>query len=128
MQQIYLSVRQRQQVVSLSTVCNRLDVLDAAIAVNMNPGTGELWVAIGTPDGLIAVLLYVRDHLVACRRAGLAGIGSIRVSDPPQHADVFVPLSAGHPLGHALDRTHDYTSSPFFLDWALPKDTQALRH
>lgn len=70
-----LHVRQTQQVVGFATIGHSLHVLDAAVAMDMDPGASELRVAVRAPDGLISVRLDVRDHLLARAAAVLTGKG-----------------------------------------------------
>jgi len=98
-----LNVGQGQQVVSLATVYDGLHVLDASVAVNVNPGSSEVRVAVRAPNGLIAVRFNVRNHLLSRAITALRSLLVAYTFDPPKVADVLMARATAHALANAFE-------------------------
>jgi len=88
---------QRKQIVCLPPIGNSLDVLDASVAVDMDPSAFEQRVTVWTPHGLFPVLFDVGDHFFPGAVAALGHLSGVVNAIPPEMADMFVPCAASHP-------------------------------
>jgi hypothetical protein len=81
-------LRQGKQVVSLATVGNRLDILDASVAVDMNPSPLKLRIPVRAPHRGVSVLLDVSHHLLPGANTAFEHFTRLLDAITPEMADV----------------------------------------
>jgi hypothetical protein len=94
---------QRQQIVSLPSICNGLDILDAPVAMDMNPCASELRIAVGAPHRKIAILFDVGNHFLPRAITALGYISRLINPVTPEMADVLMPCASRHPASRTFN-------------------------
>ena len=88
--------RQRQQIVGLSSISDRLNVLGIYVVVDMYPRALYLGIAIRAPHRVITVFFDVAYHLLARGKPALQSLPRLIDLIPPQVTDVFMPWATCH--------------------------------